>query len=510
MKTRFGIIIVLLLTGLLTACGGESKNQQGRIDSINAENPSFDGSLAEVPDAFMKTPSDAVSEEAFQAAGTYNLEVGELPQPYAKYLEVLEQIKEDGTDPNGRYYDYNAEWNFENNCFAIEDVDRDGRTELIFNFNESYMADMSEVVYEYDKDTDILREELTAWVDTTYYSNGMVKELMSHNHGRDPEARGIWPYMLSKYDSETDSYQLQYLVESWDGNIYAEDFLSKLDTDNDGLLYLITLVNGGETADSAELILNREEYESWVEEITPSWTEIHVTYRPMTEEAFENIRIGYAQAAVYASQADGWFMGEEYGPFGCDYLLYDMDRDGSFELITSINQGTGRYSENNFYSLGADGKLTKLPLVRLCDSVEKEWTADFDIGGQTRVQAYRDKNDTIYYEGNDFVREGSYGVYNETGFYYLKDGTVYQDSIRGCSELFDSEGDTAAVHYYNMSDKEITEEQYGKIREDYIKDLEEMRVYQKWVYFSYEEVQKGEIPEEEIRLRLFESFLGSV
>ena len=498
MKTRYKTILALLSTGLLTvltACGGESQDLQG-TDSAD-----FDGAL-------LDEAPDALPEEAPQTDDTYNIEAGELPQPYAKYLEVLEQIMEDGTGPNGRYYNSNAEWNFENNRFAIADVDRDGRPELIFNFNESYMADMCEVVYEYDAETDTLREELVAWVETAYYSNGMVKELMSHNHGKDPEGRGEWPYMLSGHDPETDSYELQYYVDPWDGDIYSEGFPDELDTDNDRLLYQV-MPEDGDGAEGNVMILDKEEYGRWVEEITPEWSKIHVTYRPMTEEAIESVRIGYGWADTYASQADGWLMGEEYGPSVGDYLLYDMDRDGSLELITSINQGTGRYSDNHFYSLAADGELTELSLVRLCDSVEKEWQADFDIGGRTDIQAYRDENNIIYYAGNDYIREGIFGGYNETGFYYLKEGTVYQDSIRGYSEFFGSDGEDSEIHYYNMSDKEITEEQYEKIREDYIKDMEEIRAYQEWTYFSYEEIQKGGISEEEIRLRLFESFLGS-
>ena len=514
MKIRFNIILAFLLMCLmttLTACSEEPKDPQEK-DSVDSEGALLD----EVPNALVETPSSAVPEATPRTAsgpdtqGRYDLEAGELPQPYAKYLEVLEQIMEDRVDPNGREYNSEETWNFENNLFAIDDVDRDGRPELIFNFNESYMADMCEVVYDYDAETDTLREELTAWVDTTYYSNGMVKELMSHNHGRDPEARGVWPYMLSKFDPETNSYQLLYYVESWDGNIYSEDFPSELDTDEDQLLYLITSGDMGETADSEVLILNQEEFDSWAEEITPSWTEIHVTYRPMTADAIESVKNGYAQAAAYAAQADGWFMGEEYGPSVGDYLLYDMDRDGSLELITSINQGTGRFSENHFYSLALGGDLTELSLVRLCDSVEKEWQADFDIGGNTRLDAYRDKDNIIYYAGNDYIREGIFGGYDETGFYYLKEGAVYQDSIRGRIELFGNDGEYDEVHYYNMSDEEITEEQYEKIREDYIKDMEEIRAYQKWVCFSTEEIQEGEVPEEVVRLRLFESFLGSV
>lgn len=49
--------------------------------------------------------------------------------------------------------------------------------------------------------------ELTAWIATSYYENGIVQEWDSHNHGRDPYERGTYPYRLYQYDGETDSYR---------------------------------------------------------------------------------------------------------------------------------------------------------------------------------------------------------------------------------------------------------------------------------------------------------------
>ena len=43
---------------------------------------------------------------------------------------------------------------------------------------------------------------------TAYYGNGVVKVEMSHNHGKDPYGRGVWPYMVYMYDVEEDSYRV--------------------------------------------------------------------------------------------------------------------------------------------------------------------------------------------------------------------------------------------------------------------------------------------------------------
>ena len=216
----------------------------------------------------------------------YVAEAKELLQRYPQYAEVLKQIMTEYTDQNGRKYDYDGFFDFENNTFAILDVDGDGRQELIFNFNASYIGAMCEVVYDYDTEKGILREELaTRWVDTTYYNNGFVKVSDSHNHGHDPEARGVWPYTLYLYDESTDSYQLQYDVTSWDGQINSENFPGELDTDGDGLLYYI-LEDGKTTEDADVRPMNRQEYDNWVRETLPEWSVMDVTYYHMTEGIF--------------------------------------------------------------------------------------------------------------------------------------------------------------------------------------------------------------------------------
>ena len=491
----------------LTACGGEQTGPAGSSEDAGTGNLADSDAVSSGVDV-----ADRESEEFPEEKGG-----AELPQPYAKYMEILEQIMTEGHDSNGREYYWNDSWNFENNCFAILDVDNDGKQELLFNFNESYMGNMCEVVYEYDEETDILREELLTWVSTNYYSNGMVKVDASHNHGKDPAGRGVWPYTVYQYDEERDSYQLLYSVDSWDGQVYEEDFPDELDIDGDKLLYYVMVE---ESAGSGDMIIfDWEEYSAWAEKLIPEWSRMHVSYHRMTEDFMEKVQSAYVQAAAYAAQADEWFVGEEAGPVSSDYLLYDLDGDGDLELTVSVMQGTGRYSYNNFYDLDDNGKVTELELVKLCGSKEWEWTGDFDIGGRTRIQAYQDDNGIIYYEGNDYCREGIYGGEDETGFYYLKDGVVYQDSIRRRTEIFHEEdGQEDEIYYYSISldeggaaidEKEITKEQYEAIHEEYIREMAEIRVYQNWCYFWWDEIAQGEISEEAICRKLFESVLGS-
>ena len=96
---------------------------------------------------------------------------------------------------------------------------------------------------------------------------------------------------------------------------------------------------------------------------------------------------------------------------------------------------------------------------------------------------------------------------------------MYQDSIRRRTEIFHkTDGQEDETYYYGITldeggaaidEKEVTEEQYEAIREEYIREMTEIRVYQNWNYFRWDEIAQGEISEETICRKLFESALGS-
>lgn len=498
---RIALLICITMALLcLAACATGTRRQDGT--QVEAEISSGSSPSAE--------EAEAPEEDSLAGDGAK----AEFPQPCAGYLELLEFIRREGRDPNGVEYPGAEAGQFENNAFAICDVDGDGRQELLFNFNESSLADMRETVFDYDRKANILREELTAWVDTEYYSNGIVKASMSHNHGKDPAGRGICPYLVYEYDEDEEIYRERYRVDAWDGELYEENFPMELDTDGDKLLYCVNAagVEGDSSAEDMEIkIMDGEEYRLWAEELMPSWCRIEPAYRPVTEKSAESIRSAWAQACAYGAQVERWLQeDDEFGLTLRDCLLYDMDRDGKLELVTSIMEGTGMYSDNHFYGLAASGEAEELPIVRLHNGKKTENVDDFDIGGSTRVQAY-ECDGIFYYEGNDYVREGVYGIWAKNGFYYLKDGTVYQDSIRSSEQLF-ADGEQRKedeTRYYNMAWEEITKEQYDALRDDYIRDKQETAVYQDWARFSQDELEGGRLTKEEIVSRLFYSFLGS-
>ena len=214
---------------------------------------------------------------------------------YAKYSEALMQILTDRTDPDGRYFDDGGQGvDFSRNCFAITDIDGDGRDEMIFNFNDTYMAAMREIVYDYDEENDTLRTELEdVFPFTTYYSNGYVKEEASHNHTCDPETRGIWPYNLYKYDADADSYINIGYVQCWDKLIFPtnyedEAFPDEFDEDGDNLLFFVGYFSK-ESDDVDCTYMDRKEFEVWEQTMFPDEYKIDIEYHRMTIEEIKEI-----------------------------------------------------------------------------------------------------------------------------------------------------------------------------------------------------------------------------
>lgn len=293
MKKIYSVILISIFILGCTSCKGSEKDNNGEHLVEVSEESDTDLHTVEESGSIDKEEDMVLLEEPPALTDEDSSVLNNSVQPYAKYAEVLEQILTERSDPNGRAYeDVDNGVKFENNCFAIADIDGDGRDELIFNFNESYMASMCEVVYDYDEETDTLREELITWVDNTYYSNGHVQAMSSHNQGYDPESRGTWPYLLYEYDELTDNYQSRYYVDSWDGFVFSEGYLgevfpSELDTDGDGLLFYIEDVS----SDTEREYMNREEYEKWAEIMIPEENKIDLVYHPMTETEIENLKI---------------------------------------------------------------------------------------------------------------------------------------------------------------------------------------------------------------------------
>lgn len=134
-----------------------------------------------------------------------------------------------------------ADWDakLENNRFAVCDVDGDGCEELLISVEDSYMAGMRTVVYRWTEQG--IQEEYRAFPVPEFYPNGVARAFASHNH---TNGMSCWPYELSRYDEQSQSFVPYAAVCSWDREFAETDydgtpFPAEADADGNGTVYFI-------------------------------------------------------------------------------------------------------------------------------------------------------------------------------------------------------------------------------------------------------------------------------
>lgn len=188
-----------------------------------------------------------------------------LPLPNASYKQEIE-LFEPGT--------------IEDENFAVLDVDADGEDELIVTISNTYTAGTCTVVYDYDADTDDVREEACTGLAAEFYP-GMIRVEASHNQGHAGDV--LWPYAILTYDQEKDVYADTFYVDAWSKEIADYDsylemsYPEDVDTEHDGFVYLIT-ENG------QQRVINRKDYESWEAELFAQKEPLTVSWQKITVE----------------------------------------------------------------------------------------------------------------------------------------------------------------------------------------------------------------------------------
>ena len=123
--------------------------------------------------------------------------------------------------------------------YAVCDVDRDGKTELMFTIYNT--SDPGEVIYAFDPATGEFKPEIEAIPDLTYYSNGII--VLFWPAGIGLEGYGFVPYDIYKYNKKADVYEYKTSIAMWDKTAAAKDLSGKpfpddVDRDGNGAVYM--------------------------------------------------------------------------------------------------------------------------------------------------------------------------------------------------------------------------------------------------------------------------------
>lgn len=163
--------------------------------------------------------------------------------------------------------------------FGINDVDNDGKEELIILYDPGVTAGAQGYILGYDTFTKEIYIQLKEYPYFAFLENGNVKALSSHNQtwGK------MWPYSLYQYLPDNDVYDLCGIVWSEDKAIFeanggAERYPDYADTSGTGTVYYIDDETWGTTpTDEVEYLL-------WLKENQGDSEDIKVEYLSITEE----------------------------------------------------------------------------------------------------------------------------------------------------------------------------------------------------------------------------------
>lgn len=205
-------------------------------------------------------------------------------EAYAEALRAIlnDNVWPDGTEISDDYRPFGSDTEFEQNQFAICDVDSDGKEELLISITTSSMAGMFQEVYGYEEETDSLRSELKEFPSLTYYDNGTAKAEWSHNQGYGMK---LWPYNLYVYDEAADSYQYEGAADSWDKDNVPDGFPADADTDGDGTIYYLYEKGG----DGKYKTIDGAEYHKWLDPYMNGAKEIQIPWQGISMTEIETV-----------------------------------------------------------------------------------------------------------------------------------------------------------------------------------------------------------------------------
>lgn len=203
------------------------------------------------------------------------------------------------------------------------------------------------------------------------------------------------------------------------------------------------------------------------------------------------------QLEIFAREKDQWIY-EDYDPFMFEYAVYDLDGDGRLELLTQVNAGTGRFSENHFYRVDDSGD----DIEELAQEYYAEYAElDLGISGWDMLAFRDDESSVTYYLASDVTKNGYAEGDCWDGAFYLKDGCVYSMVYRNRYWLMD--GDDINETYYDVAGNEISKEAWEGLYEAFCAGKTEVPYGISWIDTYPEDARAASV--EEITQQMMQS-----
>lgn len=205
--------------------------------------------------------------------------------------------------------------------YASFDVDGDGQEELIVQNPEASMAAKIEAVYSYEDGG--FREERLGFPLMTYYDNGIILELWSHEGGTS----------IYQYNPESGRYELQGAVHPfWDDVYYPPDempdsFPYDIDADGDGCVYCLLPPAADWAWDySKGTLVDGAGYEEFLGQYIGGAEPLQIPYREFKFEDFQAASAGREIPVVNLDNyVDFYYEREADGKIGAEFWMKEDD-----------------------------------------------------------------------------------------------------------------------------------------------------------------------------------------
>ena len=188
--------------------------------------------------------------------------------------------------------------------------------------------------------------------------------------------------------------------------------------------------------------------------------------QPVPEVA-ENASDPAEQVKLIAENRDLWLSTDPQQADLTQYAVADMDENGRLELISTVMEGTGRFSTTRFYEVSED--FSKLePVEYDLDGAQSE----ADLGWTGSFRSYKGELGN-FVVASDQMTNGYAENYYYEDFFVLRDGVVNAGTISYCLVLAeDSNGDGEPelhAYYYASGDEEeeLTPEAFARSADDF-------------------------------------------
>ncbi len=188
-------------------------------------------------------------------------------------------------------------------------------------------------------------------------------------------------------------------------------------------------------------------------------------------------------ANIYLSESDAWMYNGESQPLnGHGYCLIDLDFDGVLELITSVCDGSGRYSYNTFYTINLQTRrVTEIPQ----ESVEIGGAGVdyYYMAGDSKL--FKNKSDaSLNYLFADYVHVGANEGILSYEKVYIKEGKVFEEPFFSEYWYPNQDPSLPPLKEYTVENKTATEDEYTKASESFYNEHEDMGLVWKYVLGS--------------------------